>query len=247
MLIGSNDRQTYARGHLRVTIHHCWFDGHSRFYDAVDGVTCNLTQRMPRVRFGDVHVYNNYYEQIASYCIAARLESDVVAEYNYFRNLQNPHIIEDEGRGLEDPDLVARGNIYENVKGRKDENGEAFDPLEHYSWRCDDVETVPALVMNGAGKWDREGNHPPIVLDDVYRVSDRKESLKPLDNDSDPDGDAIRISRILNDPAGETLVYPDSIIYYRPDDAEPSDTIAYEVIDFEGGVSAGWIEIINEK
>ena len=147
MLVGSNDRQTYARGQLRVTIHHCWFDGKSEFFDRVDGQNYRLTQRMPRVRFGDVHVFNNYYERIGSYCIAARLESDVVAEYNYFKDLKNPHIIEDKGKGLEDPDLLIRENYYDNVKGRRESNGKAFTPSDFYSYRPD----VPELVMQGAG------------------------------------------------------------------------------------------------
>ena len=62
ILVGSNDEDTLCRGHLNLTIHHCWFDGYSKFYDAVDGKYYNLNQRLPRVRFGKVHVFNNYYE-----------------------------------------------------------------------------------------------------------------------------------------------------------------------------------------
>ena len=53
MLIGSSDSGNtakYDRDRLRVTLHHNLFDG--------------TGQRTPRVRFGQVHVYNNYYKII---------------------------------------------------------------------------------------------------------------------------------------------------------------------------------------
>ena len=74
MLIGSSDGAVADRGKLRVTLHHNLFD--------------NVGQRAPRVRFGQVHVYNNYYkiENVSSYVYTwgVGIESAIYAENNFF-------------------------------------------------------------------------------------------------------------------------------------------------------------------
>jgi pectate lyase len=74
MLIGSTNNPKDDLGKLRVTIHHNEFD--------------NILQRAPRVRFGQVDVYNNYYrigpdEYVYSWGVG--VQSAIVAEKNYFR------------------------------------------------------------------------------------------------------------------------------------------------------------------
>ena len=75
-LIGSSNSATADIGHLRVTLHH-------NFYD-------NVLQRTPRVRFGQVHVYNNLYRVSASsaaeyvYSWGVGVRSGIYAENNAF-------------------------------------------------------------------------------------------------------------------------------------------------------------------
>ena len=73
MLIGSSDSATADRGKLRVTIHNNYFG--------------DAGQRVPRVRFGQVHVYNNYFKVSADsgygYSWGAGIESQIFAENNY--------------------------------------------------------------------------------------------------------------------------------------------------------------------
>lgn len=74
MLIGSSDSKTSDTNKLHVTIDHNWFE--------------NLVQRQPRVRFGTVHLYNNYYSAAktplykAQYIIGVGVNSRILAQNN---------------------------------------------------------------------------------------------------------------------------------------------------------------------
>lgn len=74
MLIGSSDSRTTDRGKLRVTIHHNLFAGSG--------------QRTARVRYGQVHIYNNLYKIGGpikyAYSWGVGIESAIYAENNYF-------------------------------------------------------------------------------------------------------------------------------------------------------------------
>jgi pectate lyase len=73
MLIGSTNTPGADVGALKVTVHHNEFDG--------------VVQRAPRVRFGQVDVYNNLYRVPAgrpySYSLGVGVESAIYAENNY--------------------------------------------------------------------------------------------------------------------------------------------------------------------
>ncbi|GAA1569471.1 pectate lyase [Actinomadura kijaniata] len=90
-LVGNSDSRTTDAGHLRVTFHHNAF--------------VNLGQRVPRVRYGQVDVYNNHYVQTTadgySYSLGAGVRSAIVAEHNAFTL----------------PAGIAPGQIVKNWKG----------------------------------------------------------------------------------------------------------------------------------
>lgn len=134
MLIGHSDSETGDAGFLKTTIHNNWFDG--------------TEQRHPRVRFGEVHVFNNYYLNNGLYGVASTMEADVVMEGNYFDGVPFPSYsgYQDSGPG----DLVERNNVYHN-SGTAQTRGTAFEPQTYYTYVVGDPALVPDTVRTGAG------------------------------------------------------------------------------------------------
>ncbi len=142
-LLGASDnREALDKGRLKVTYHHNWFD--------------NTNQRHPRVRFGECHIFNNFYDNSEGrmmYGIASTMEADVVVEGNYFLDTSDPTHV---GQASSGPgDLVEFNNIYDN-SGDPEIRGDAFDPSKYYSYEPDDPATLPELLKQytGSGKLD---------------------------------------------------------------------------------------------
>ncbi|MFD0823626.1 pectate lyase, partial [Micromonospora zhanjiangensis] len=85
MLIGSSNTVGPDVGRLKVTVHHNFFDGD--------------LQRLPRVRFGQVDVYDNYYRLGGpgfEYALGVGVQSALYAQDNFF----------DLDAGVEPADLI---------------------------------------------------------------------------------------------------------------------------------------------
>ena len=104
-LIGNSDSKTTDSGHLRVTLHHNWW---------ADGVK----ERMPRVRFGRVHVANNLFEtKTSSSCVRAGYKADLRVENNVFIGVKNLLIY------MKDYTAVSvSGNYFEGTTGNTSGN-----------------------------------------------------------------------------------------------------------------------------
>ncbi|MGJ6963366.1 pectate lyase family protein [Streptosporangium sp. G11] len=106
MLIGSTNNPANDAGKLKVTVHHNHFD--------------DVLQRLPRVRFGQVHVYNNYYEipdaSTFEYALGVGVQSQIFAENNFFR-LSRAVAPADLLYNWGGTTLTARGNVL-RVGGR---------------------------------------------------------------------------------------------------------------------------------
>jgi pectate lyase len=135
-LIGHSDSNASEdTNRLKVSFHHCWW---------ADGVI----ERMPRIRFGMVHVWNSYYSASGNnYGVGAALQSHVLVENNVFEGVNDPHIYYDDEPTA---GLLARGNDYQNTTGKQD-SGRGTVPNPTYQYTPDAVNTVEDAVKNGAG------------------------------------------------------------------------------------------------
>lgn len=135
MLFGNSDSSAQDRGKLNITVHHNYFSG--------------VKQRLPRVRFGKVHIYNNLYENIGGYAIGVGDNSRIYSEKNIFYSratsikamddTSNEGYIWDEGSlnadssKLDTPALVG------------------WNPSDIYPYAIDDVNVLITLIQAGAG------------------------------------------------------------------------------------------------
>jgi len=124
-LIGNSKTKTSDRGHLNVTIHHTWW---------ADGVK----ERMPRVRFGKVHVANNLFDsKDASHCVRAAVEANIRIEKNVFIGVQKALDLYTSDGAITAAQMIS--NYEENVKKQQTGTGTAFTPP--YSMSLTDVST----------------------------------------------------------------------------------------------------------
>lgn len=165
-LIGSSDNAADDLGKLHITLHHNWF-----------GPLC--WQRMPSVRYGRVHIYNNYYNCPGNlYGIRSRVQAECLIEDNYFDSINDPYYIY-----VHDPNEItgkirASGNVFDNCSGQVDEgDDDVFVP--QYSYTLDNVLDVPMVVRLGAGVSGVD--FFPHWLFSLYGDFDRNETVNAAD------------------------------------------------------------------
>jgi pectate lyase len=130
-LIGHDDSNAAEdAGHLNVTFHHVWWAD-------------NVDQRMPRVRFGKVHVFNSLYTATGdSACVEVGVSCNIRSENNVFQGIKN----------AVDTSHSDSASIIESIGNQGSSTnvgGPSFIPPYPYS--ADPVAEVAAMVMAGAG------------------------------------------------------------------------------------------------
>ncbi|WP_405521431.1 polysaccharide lyase family 1 protein [Streptomyces canus] len=151
ILIGNSDSATGDRGRLRVTLHHNQFE--------------SVVQRAPRVRFGQVHLYNNRYiakNDDYRYSLGISTESAVHAENNAFHtpgHIEAADLVKSwNGSALHQTgtlfngypvDLLAIHNAYNSGSERDLTADVGWTPTLHT--KIDSAEAADRAVARGAG------------------------------------------------------------------------------------------------
>lgn len=144
-LWGSSDSRSEDNGHLRTTFANCWWDE-------------GCSERMPRVRYGQVHIQNCLYSSSnAHYCIGYGYKSNIYAENNAFTSAaakKTPWKNYATKSGKKDYNITTVGNLNAGDFQSKSGSAEYFIPSAHYTLKAYDssmVEEVLTNPENGAG------------------------------------------------------------------------------------------------
>ncbi|ROQ25907.1 pectate lyase family protein [Gallaecimonas pentaromativorans] len=138
-LMGSSDSDT---DNTYVTFHHNWYE--------------NVDSRMPLLRHGTAHAYNNYYNHISKSGMNPRIGGQIKAENNVFEDAQNPiGTFYTDDMGFWD----VSGNIFTNVTWLDNDTNHPAGPNPvsttsisiPYSYQLDDANCVKAIVLASAG------------------------------------------------------------------------------------------------
>jgi pectate lyase len=136
-LVSSSDTDTGDIGHLRITFHHNWWAD-------------NVYERMPRARFGQLHIFNNLYTSTGNlYCIGAGVGVNVLNESNVFIGVARPV----DTTSFADATTIVHSanNIYTRAATPAELGGPVFTPPYIYANALDAASTIQAAVMAGAG------------------------------------------------------------------------------------------------
>ena len=100
-------------------------------------------------------------------------------------------------------------------------------------------------------KWIRgilgENTAPQANRDEVEVIASQKIIIPVTTNDSDPDGDELRVSRIINVSTGSASFLNGSIIFESPDDFTGVVRIDYEISDgYNGSSKSALVLVIGE-
>jgi pectate lyase len=155
--IGFTDDEPDAVGHLNVTLHH-------NFYSE------RINERMPRVRFGKVHTFNNLVlagtSDVAYYAVRAGVDANVRSERNIYQGFTGTSWFEDADssvfnygfgnansvlQSIEDSFVNCADRTTDNdgVEGGTFSKGTAFVPP--YPYTAEPTANLEATIRAGVG------------------------------------------------------------------------------------------------
>jgi pectate lyase len=133
-LVGHSDSNgAQDTGHLHVTFAHNWF--------------YNDGSRLPSLRFGTAHVYNNYFQNVTLDAVHSRENAQVLVQNNVFRNVATA--ITTTGDSKVDGYANASGNDYGGATVTITKTGSFTNPP--YSFTLDATSSVISEVTAYSG------------------------------------------------------------------------------------------------
>ena len=131
LLAHSDENDAQDIGRLKVTYHHNWFD--------------HGGSRHPRCRYGETHIFNNFYDNVSNYGIGVGKKSRIYSENNFCEGGNCSEGVSNSGSGgMKDVGSVG---------GFSSMNPDVitWNPSDFYSYTPDPAESVPEIVMANAG------------------------------------------------------------------------------------------------
>jgi pectate lyase len=129
-LVGSADTDQFDR---KITFHHNYY--------------YNIMSRLPLYRFGNAHIYNNYFYKIGSSAIDARMGACLKIENNVFETVKSPIVA--SGTILGKYELL--GNAFAGVSGIAAPASSTCTFTPSYSYKAESTSTVKESVVSKAG------------------------------------------------------------------------------------------------
>ncbi|MBR6868036.1 MAG: chromophore lyase [Prevotella sp.] len=139
---GSDKNEAKDGGKLRTTFYSCWWDE-------------GCKERMPRVRFGQVHILNCLYSSsVANYCVGAAYRSNIYLEKTAFTSTKakkTPWKCYATSSGYTDYNITVTGCSGASDTQQRSGSISYFIPSQKYSYTGYDVSKVESVVSQYAG------------------------------------------------------------------------------------------------
>jgi pectate lyase/pectin methylesterase-like acyl-CoA thioesterase len=139
---GSDKNASKDEGKLRTTFANCWWDEGCR-------------ERMPRVRFGQIHIVNCLYSSsVANYCIGAGYKSNIYVEKTAFttsKTQKTPWKSCATSSGYTDYNITLTGCSGVSDQQTRSGSNSYFNPYSKYSYTAYDASKVQSVVSQYAG------------------------------------------------------------------------------------------------
>ncbi|MBJ80735.1 MAG: hypothetical protein CMH60_05390, partial [Myxococcales bacterium] len=126
MLIGASVNDTMDK-HIRVTLHHNWFK--------------ETKQRHPRLRYGKVHAFNNYYDSWGDYGLGCSYKGQCFSENNVYDAGSNKKAaVYKVGSDTKDAKVSSKGDEFRNGAVFNEKNSSSvFKPSQYYHYNAENA------------------------------------------------------------------------------------------------------------